>query len=294
MTTAYGVQSMVDPLARVLLKSPQAAFRNQPYCDSEWVRYGYREAPLYNRAEQEFSRFVDILAQHVPSIEFLEELPETGLDSLYTHDAVKVTRDGAILLNPAKPLRKGEPEAVRQFLSTHNIPVVGSIQSPGHMEGGDVVWIDERTVALGRGYRTNDDGVTQFRQLVRHLVDEVVIVPLPHAEGPDHCLHLMSLISLVDRDLAVVYSRYLPVFFREWLMARGIELIEVSDAEYESLGTNVLALAPRQCLILTGNPQTKQALQSRGATVWDYEGLEISLKGTGGPTCLTAPLWRHN
>lgn len=292
--TPYGAQSMVEPLARVLVKTPQAAFRSQVFCDAQWASYGYTSAPSWESAVHEYAHFLELLRAHVPAIEFLEYSSETGLDSLYTHDPIKMTEAGAILLNPSKVLRQSEPAAVNQFLAQHGIPVLGAIHDPGYMEGGDVVWIDERTLALGRGYRTNDEGIAQFQQLVRHLVDEVIVVPLPHGDGPNSCLHLMSLISLVDRDLAVVYSRYLPVFFRDWLLARGIDLIEVSDREYETLGTNVLAVAPRQCIMLKGNPDTKRALQLCGATVWEYEGLEISLKGTGGPTCLTAPLWRHN
>jgi N-dimethylarginine dimethylaminohydrolase len=160
------------------------------------------------------------------------------------------------------------------------------------MEGGDVLWLDERTLAVGRGYRTNAEGIRQFRALTAGMVERVIEVPLPHADGSEACLHLMSLISLIDRDLAVVYSRYLPVFFRQILIDMGIELIEVSDDEYERLGANVLALAPRLCLYPAGNPATLEKMTRAGARVFTYPAEEISLKGTGGPTCLTCPVLR--
>jgi N-dimethylarginine dimethylaminohydrolase len=160
------------------------------------------------------------------------------------------------------------------------------------MEGGDVVWLNERTLAVGRGYRTNAEGIRQLEEMTAGMVDRFIEVPLPHADGADACLHLMSLISLIDRDLAVVYSRYLPVFFRKILMNMEIELIDVPDDEYERLGTNVLALAPRRCLYPAGNPETLANMTRAGARVFTYPAEEISLKGTGGPTCLTCPVLR--
>jgi N-dimethylarginine dimethylaminohydrolase len=169
--------------------------------------------------------------------------------------------------------------------------VAGSIEPPGRIEGGDVVWLDARTVAVGRGYRTNAEGVRQFRALLGPQVD-VIEVPLPHWKGPGDVMHLMSLISPVDRDLAVVYSPLLPVPFHEQLLARGIGRVDTPDAEFDSMATNVLALAPRHCVMLAGNPRTRAALERAGATVVEYTGVEISVKGAGGPTCLTRPLVR--
>jgi N-dimethylarginine dimethylaminohydrolase len=158
-------------------------------------------------------------------------------------------------------------------------------------EGGDVVWMDARTLVVGRGYRTNDAGIQQLRAILGPSVD-VVTVPLPHWTGEIDVMHLMSLISPVDSSLAVVYSRLLPVPFREWLLARGIALVEVPDEEFDSMGTNVLALGPRHCLISRGNPNTRAALERAGAEVIEYEGAEISATGAGGPTCLTRPIVR--
>jgi len=160
------------------------------------------------------------------------------------------------------------------------------------MEGGDVAWINERNVAVGLGYRTNAEGIRQLRSLLGSEVDRVVPVPLPHWHGPGDVFHLMSMFSPVDRDLAVVYSRLLPVPFRQLLLKHGCELVEVPDEEFESMGCNVLAVGPRRCVALEGNPITRPRLEAAGAEVHTYRGREISTKGGGGPTCLTRPLVR--
>lgn len=145
---------------------------------------------------------------------------------------------------------------------------------------------------VGRGYRTNDEAIRQLKEMTADNVDEFIVVQLPHDLGETECLHLMSFISMVDHDLAVVHSRLMPVFFRQLLIERGIQLIEVPKEEYDALGCNVLALAPRVCVIPEGNPATKQQLIDAGATVYEYKGNEITVKGTGGPTCLTCPVIR--
>jgi N-dimethylarginine dimethylaminohydrolase len=153
------------------------------------------------------------------------------------------------------------------------------------------VWFDAKTVAVGRGYRTNDAGIDQFRELLGGDVD-VVVVPLPHYRGPSDVFHLMSIISPVAENLAVAYSPLMPVPFREWLVGRGLRFVEVPEAEFESMGANVLAVGPRRVVMLAGNPVTQARLEAEGVEVWTYEGSEISLKGGGGPTCLTRPLAR--
>jgi len=172
------------------------------------------------------------------------------------------------------------------------VPIVGRIGGAGRLEGGDVAWIDERTVAVGRGYRTNGEGIRQLRGLLGSGVDRVVPVPLPHWRGPGDVFHLMSMFSPVDRDLAVVYSPLLPVPFRDLLCQRGYRLVEVPDEEFETMGCNVLAVGPRRCVALEGNPLTRRRLEAAGAEVHVYRGREISAKGGGGPTCLTRPLFR--
>ena len=182
--------------------------------------------------------------------------------------------------------------AVGEFLEELDVPIVGSISGEGRLEGGDVVLWDARTLCVGLGYRTNEEGIRQLREFTQNDIKEFVVVPLPHWKGPDDVLHLMSLISPIDYDLAVVYSRLLPVPFRNWLIRRSVKLIEVPDSEFESMGCNVLAVAPRRCIMIEGNPQMRQKLLDEGVEVMEYSGEEISVKGAGGPTCLTRPLLR--
>ena len=178
------------------------------------------------------------------------------------------------------------------MLAGLGVPVLGRITGDGRLEGGDVCWLDERTVAVGQGYRTNAEGIRQLRALLGERVDEVITVPLPHWTGPDDCLHLLSFISPVDTRKAVVYSRLMPVPFRQLLLDRGWELIEVPDAEYESMACNVLAVAPGRCIMLAGNPETQAHLEAADVAVTTFEGDDLCLKGGGGPTCLTRPLYR--
>jgi N-dimethylarginine dimethylaminohydrolase len=191
-----------------------------------------------------------------------------------------------------KPERRGEPAAQEVAFRQLGIPVLGAIAAPGTLEGGDVVWLDERTIAVGRGYRTNDAGIRQLRELLGDLIDEMIVVPLPHWRGPGDVFHLMSIVSPIDRDLSVVYSPLMPVPFRERLLERGMALVEVPDEEFASMGANILAVAPRRCLALRGNPVTRRRLEAAGAEVLEYDGANISSAGGGGPTCLTRPLRR--
>ena len=189
-------------------------------------------------------------------------------------------------------LRAAEPAAQKAAYRSIGIPIIGEITAPACLEGGDVVWLDDHTVAVGQGYRTDEEGVMKLRAILENTIDELIVVPLPHWRGPGDVLHLMSLISPVDRDLAVVYSPLLPVPFRQRLVSHGFGLVEVPDEEFETMGTNVLALGPRDCLVLAGNPRTRSALERAGARVREYSGEEVSVKGGGGPTCLTRPLAR--
>ena len=192
-----------------------------------------------------------------------------------------------------KELRKTEPKEISDYFTSIGIPIVGQISAPGKVEGGDVVWIDDRTLAVGVGYRTNMQGIHQLKQILSNDIDEIIPVHLPHWTGSSDCLHLMSNLSPIDRDLYVTYSHLLPVEFREYLLERKIDLIEVPDNEYESMGCNVLAVAPREVLMLSGNPITEQSLIDAGVAVHLYDGSEISIKGAGGPTCLTRPFLRE-
>ncbi len=291
--TAYGGQSETAPVRRLLLKHPKDAFKNAAAIAAQWQDLGYPAAPDLVRANHEYDRLVDLLRAHIPQLAFLPPDERTGLDSVYVRDPLLITDHGAILCNMGKPQRKAEAKAAAEFLQTLDIPILGEISGSGCLEGGDLIWLDERTIVVGRGYRTNDDGIRQLRALTQDFVEEIMVVPLPHWNGPGEVLHLMSLISPIDRDLALVYSRLLPVPFREFLLSRDIQLVEVSDSEYNSMAGNVLAIAPRHCVLLSGNPQTKAALEKAGATVHEFDGHDICHKGAGGPTCLTRPLLRQ-
>jgi N-dimethylarginine dimethylaminohydrolase len=291
--TNYGSQSMIGELKGVLLKRPQEAFVDQANVAAQWRALNYLGEPDYATATAQHEQFAGLLRRFGAELCYLPHNAGTTLDSVYTHDPILVAKRGAILCSMGKPARRAEPAAAGAFVQSLGIPILGEITGTGLLEGGDVLFIDERTVAVGEGYRTNAEGIRQLRALLGEEVDEVLSAPLPHWTGPDDCLHLMSNISLLDRDLAVVYSRLLPVPFRQWLIARGFQLVDVPDEEYPSMGCNVLAVAPRQCIMIAGNPVTQARLEAAGARVWTYEGSDISIKGAGGPTCLTRPFWRE-
>ena len=278
-------------IARLVLKHARDAFGSQAECDRQALPLGFTAVPDFHAAIREYDAFAAAVSASGAVVSFLPADPRVGLDSIYVRDASLMTPRGAVLCRMGKPLRKTEPDVQGEAFRATGITVLGSIEPPGRIEGGDVVWFDEHTVAVGRGYRTNDEGIRQFTAVLGPGVD-VVVVPLPHHRGPDDVFHLMSIISPVDRDLAVVYSPLMPVPFREWLVARGVALVEVPEPEFDSMGANVLAIAPRRCVMVHGNPGTKSALERVGATVTEYEGREISLKGGGGPTCLTRPILR--
>ncbi len=288
----FGCQSEVGSIRRLLLKHPTEAFISDDNIQEQWADLNYLGCPDFNRAVEEYDSFVELLEKQVPQIHYLPSNDQTGLDSIYVHDPVIMTPVGAVVCNMGKEQRRREPEAMAEFLSGLDIPILGSITGEGCLEGGDVVIFNKDTLAIAEGYRTDREGIRQFYELIKGFISEFKVVPLPHWKGPDDVLHLMSIISPVDHDLAVVYSRLMPVSFRKWLVSLGIKLIEVSDEEFESMGCNVLTVAPRKCIVLSGNPQTRKMLEQEGAEVWEYKGDEISRKGAGGPTCLTRPLWR--
>ena len=287
--------SDIAPLTLVALKHPRDAFVDEATIAAQWRALNFTAPPDLARAVDEFDRFSAAVRSAGAEVCLLPRDERTTLDSIYVRDASIVCDRGIILCRMGKVQRASEPAAQADGLAGAGctIPIIGRIEAPGTIEGGDVFWLDERTLAVGRGYRTNDEGIRQLRGLLGDTI-EVIAVPLPHWSGPGDVMHLMSLVSPVDRDLAVVYSRLLPVPFRELMLDRGIALVEVPDAEFDSMGTNVLAIAPRRCVAVTGNPQTRAALERAGAEVIVYEGREISEKGAGGPTCLTRPLQRNH
>jgi N-dimethylarginine dimethylaminohydrolase len=288
----FGCSSEVGPLGRLLMKHPIEAFIGSGNITQQWEDLNYLGPPDYDRAVREYEGFVELLERHVEGIHYLPRQDGTGLDSIYTRDPVVMTAAGAVLCNMGKEQRRGEPQVLEDYLRGLHVPILGSISGNGRLEGGDVVLFDKNTLAVAESYRTNREGIRQLRELVRDVIPDLQVVTLPHWQGPGDVLHLMSIISPVDHDLAVVYSRLIPVPFREWLLHRGIELVEVPDTEFETMGCNVLAVSPRNCILLKGNPRTRDLLEKKGVEVWEYEGEEISKKGAGGPTCLTRPIYR--
>jgi N-dimethylarginine dimethylaminohydrolase len=286
-------QSDVGPIKRLLLKHPRDAFENEAAIDRQWQNLNYLGPPDFTRAVDEYDRWVELLKGFDIELHFLPRQEDVGIDSLYTRDASIVCKKGIILCNMGKAERRNEPRAQEATFRTLGVPIHGAITGNGRVEGGDVAWLDEHTLAIARGYRTNDEGIHQVKELMGGCINEMIIVPLPHWRGPNDVFHLMSFLSPIDTDLALVYSPLMPVPFREALLSRSIELIEVPDSEFETLGCNVLAVAPRRCIMLAGNPRTRARLEKAGVEVAEFQGKEISIKGGGGPTCLTRPILRH-
>jgi N-dimethylarginine dimethylaminohydrolase len=286
--------SEVDRLADVAVKHARDAFADEATIAAQWRALHFTAPPDLARAADESDRFIELLERCGAAVHRLPPDPQTTLDSIYVHDAAILSPRGVVLARMGKPARATEPAAVEAALPAMSgaaLRIAGRIAGPGRLEGGDVVWIDDRTVVVGHGYRSNGEGIAQLRAILGPAVD-VIEVPLPHWRGDTDVMHLMSLLSPVDHDLAVVYSPLLPVPFRRWLLDRGIALVDVPEEEFPTMGTNVLAVAPRRCIALAGNPRTRAALERAGAEVLLYEGDEISVKGAGGPTCLTRPLSR--
>lgn len=287
-----GGHSEVGKIESILIKHPDNAFISQSNIDAQWKKLNYSSCPDFNRAGEEYEQFVSLLNEEISEIHYLPRADNVGIDSIYTRDSLIITNQGIILCNMEKKERQGEPSASAAFLAELGVPILGSITGEGRLEGGDLIWLDEGTLVVGRGYRTNDEGIRQLKELTARFVDEFVVVSLPHWLGPSGVMHLMSFISTIDRNLALVYSRIMPVPFREWLLYRGVKLIEVRDSEYATMACNILTIAPRKCIMLSGNRRTKRLLENEGVEVREYPGDEISGKGAGGPTCLTRPILR--
>ena len=283
---------MVDPIKKILLKHPKSAFINQKTINEQYLKLNYFEAPNFNKAILDYENFVSLLKSFDIELHYLPEDKSTSLDSIYTHDPCVISNNGVIICNMGKKSRLPESDTIEKFFNSMQIPILGKIKTPGILEGGDVVWIDNKTIAVGEGYRTNREGIEQLKHLLSDQVQDVISVPIPHWNGPQDCLHLMSNLSPIDHNLYLVYSRLLPVSFRKYLLDQNIELIDVPDEEYESMGCNVLAVAPRKVIMISGNSKTKQLLEKNNVEVYTYDGTEISIKGAGGPTCLTRPFLR--
>ena len=280
----FGCQSMTGRLLRVLVRAPRAEDRVL------WRTFAWRAEPDPARMAEEHEAFRALLAEAGAEV-VMAETPHGGdPDSIYVYDPVLVSDRGAILLRPGKEGRRGEVDTIAADLVEAGVPGAARLEAPALAEGGDTVWLDERTLLVGIGYRTNVAGVHALREALPEV--EVIAFDLPHLNGAGEVLHLMSLLSPLDSDLAVAYLPLLPVRLVQLLAARGIELVEVPEEEFPTMGPNVLALAPRVALALEGNDETRRRMEKAGVDVRTYQGDEISRKGDGGPTCLTRPILR--
>jgi dimethylargininase len=279
----FGAASMTAPLLRVLVRPPLAE-------DVEhWREYGWRAAPDHPAAALEHEVLCGILEDAGATVVVSRHDPGNP-DAIYVYDPVLVGRSGAVLLRPGKETRRREPAALASVLEDAGVPVAGEIAAPAAVEGGDTVWLDETTLLVGIGYRTNSAAVDALGAAFPGI--DILPFDLPHWNGHDEVMHLMSFLSPLDRDLALVYPRIAPVRLLELLAERAVSVVEVPDAEFETQGCNALALGPRRALALDGNPETRRRLERAGVDVAVYRGDEISRKGDGGPTCLTRPLLR--
>ena len=285
---AWGGHSMVWPLKRVLVFPPVP-----PSDDVTWQEFGYLRPMRHRQAVEEHDAFRRELT--AAGVELLTgEIGDAALqDAIFPFDPVFMTDAGAVLCRMGKQLREAEVDLAEQTMAELAIPIAGRIEPPGMLEGGDCLWVDETTLAIGRGYRTNDAGIDQMTAIMNGQGVDVVRVGLPHWHGPDECLHLLSLISMIDEDLAVVHLPLLDVGFIHLLRDRGIQLIEIPEDEFVTQAPNVLVTAPRRCILLRENPLTAAMLRDVGCDVTVYAGNEISHNRTGGPTCLTRPILRR-
>ena len=279
----YGCQSMTGALRRVLVRAPRAADLHG--CR----RCHWRADPDPGRIASEHETFCDLLREAGAEVVFADSPADGNPDAIYVYDAALVADAGAILLRPGKEIRRAEAAAMAADLEQAGVPIAGELEAPALADGGDFCWLDERTLLAGRGYRTNDEGIAQIARLLPEI--EVLTFDLPHWHGRGEVMHLLSLLSPLAPDLVVAYPPLLPVRLAELLEERGIGVVAVPDDEFETMGANVLALAPRVALALDGNPETRRRLEQAGVEVQVYRGEELS-KGDGGPTCLTRPLLR--
>ncbi len=286
-TRSYGAQNMVSQLRKVMLRTPEAAFYN-----ADPARWHYTSRPDQAGALAEHAALCDTLRKAGVEVIMHDTPLADHADAIFCFDPAIVTDYGAILLHMGKPLRVGEEAAIGASMQKNGIPILGTLSGDARAEGGDMIWLDNQTLAVGLGFRTNAAAVSQLKAMLEPKGVTVLSYDLPYYTGPEACLHLLSFISMVDHDMAVVHLPLMPTGFYQELKRRNMKLIEIPASEYDSMATNVLAIAPKVCLMLDCNPITASLLADAGCEVQTYRGNEISLKAEGGPTCLTRPLLR--
>ncbi|MEY2672408.1 MAG: hypothetical protein RLZZ508_285 [Actinomycetota bacterium] len=285
--TNFGVSSSVATLKRVAVRTPT---RDADYQAAHWL--GAPNDLDLDALIRDHGIFVELLRDLGCDVEVLPEAP--GLpDAIFTYDPAFVIPSGVVQFQGAKEARKKEPSLLAGDLNALGIPTVGVLTGGATADGGDMFWLDSKTIGLGRTYRTNAEGEKQLRAIFAQDGIEVMTFHMPHALGPEFCLHMMSVISPVREDLAVVYEKEAPITLLQELEARGINTVSVPDEEYLSLACNVLAIKPGVVVMPDGNPITEKRLKDAGVEVHTYPASVIN-RGEGGPTCLTRPLWREN
>jgi N-dimethylarginine dimethylaminohydrolase len=288
----YGLNSNVKKLKNVILKHPKDAFKSQANIDGQWQELNFIAKPDYKIALKQYDKLLNILDDNNVSMNFLPSDKETFLDSIYTHDPMFMTPDGAIIGNMGKQFRKKETDMIEEYLINNNIPILGKIKNNGTMEGGDVIWINKSTVAVGLTYRTNIEGINQLENILSKISITLIKVDLPHWSGPTDVLHLMSLISPLKDKLFLIYEKLIPISFLNFLRSIDINFIHIEESEYETLACNVLPLSEDKCLIVKGNPKTRSIIEKSGIETLEIDASEICYKGSGGPTCITRPIQR--
>lgn len=283
---------MVAQLQRVLVCSPRSAGWDVPARADRWRELGFLHPPEFSTAQAQHDQLCRRLESVGSEVIHLSVSSELSLDAVYTHDPSLATDQGLIGLNPGKANRVPEAKHHVEFSRSLGIPAAGQVHPPGKTEAGDMVWLDSTTLLIGQGYRTNAAGIAQMRALLQPHDVEVIAAPLPYGPGPSACLHLMSLMSLLDEHTALVDLPWLAVETVELLKARGYGLIEIDYSERESLACNVLSLGNKRLLALEENQKTNQKLCQAGFDVRTFPGSELCVNGGGGPTCLTRPLLR--
>jgi N-dimethylarginine dimethylaminohydrolase len=291
MSFDFGAFNNWGSLKKVAVRSPASAFVSDAKIDAEWKDLNFHSRPNLENAHKEFAIVHQLLKATGADVIELGAAEGLTLDSLYTHDALIVTPKGLVRPRMGKPQRRNEAAINGAALEKLGIPIAGEITGEGKIEGGDLVWIDRHTLLAGVGYRTNVEGVRQLQALCGSDVN-VMWFDMPHYKGKTDVFHLMSCLSPLDKDLAVVYLPLMAARLVEFLESRGIKFVEVPESEFDSMGCNVLAMGPRHAMMVAGNPITEQRMKDARVKVEVIAGTDICRKGEGGPTCMTRPLVR--
>lgn len=286
----FGSQSMVAPIKRVLMRRPGASLLQ---ANAQMWHYG--SAFHAEKAVRQYDAFSQLVASSGAEIVWFDDQDDGLCDAMFTQDASLVTDHGAVLLNMGKPLRQPEPELHGQVYEKAGVPILGRLTGNGRIEGGDFIWLDEKTIVVGCGFRSNREGIDQLNSLLNPFDIKVIGFDLPVWQGAEACLHLMSMISPLDEKLALIYSPLMPTAFYQLLQEEGFTLLDAPAEEFLASGglnLNVLPITPRECIMVDGFPLTKRMMEEAGCKVSVFEGDALCIACEGGPTCLTNPILR--